>query len=136
MFNKFRGMFGEEKRRMDLKPDELNQPRDLKNTNLESWMKESDSDGEMHGEVQEFLVGDLHEKHTSKLEVIQGGKSSEVSTHTAEPEVEKLDTKKIELEEKVAQAQAKFELAKAKLERAQAEMDDYKNARQRVEVAA
>lgn len=141
MFNKLRGMFGEEKRRTDMKPDEPEKPRNLKNPNLDGWMEEAGEDGEMHGDTQEFMVGDLPEKSTPKLEVISGGKedlvgAEEVSVVASEEVTDKVDLRQVELEEKVRTAQTNFESAQRELALAQAELASYESAKDKVRMAA
>ncbi|MCX6779961.1 MAG: hypothetical protein NT034_02140 [Candidatus Magasanikbacteria bacterium] len=136
MLDKLRGMFnkGEEARRMALKPDEKDEVRTIKNPNLETWMKETGEEGEMHGTTQEFIAADFHEKPTSKLEIIQGGKTEEEVM--VEPVVEKADQRQVELDQMVAQAQAQLHAAKEELKRAQAEKAAYEGAKEKVREAA
>lgn len=143
MFNKLRGMFGEQSRRAAMKPDEPEKPRNLKNPNLDRWMEEAGKDGETNGVSHEFLAGDLHEKPTSKFEVISGGKAQEelvgaeeVSVVASEEVTDKVDLRQVELEEKVRMAQAKFESAQQELAVAQAELTSYESAKDKVRMAA
>lgn len=141
MFNKLRGMFGEEKRRAAIEPDKPEKSRNLKNPNLDEWMEEAGKDGETHGTNHEFLAGDLQEKPAPKLEVISGGKGKmagvEESLVTASEEVtDKVDLKQVELEERVRMAQANFESAQRELALAQADLAGYESAKDKVRMAA
>ena len=130
MFNKLRGMFGEGKGREDMKPDEPNQARTIKNPDLDTWIKESGEADEASGIVQEFVAGDVQSR--PHLELIKGGKS-EMAT---EPVVEKPDYRQRELEQNLSLAQAHLQEATAQLERATLELAAYKKAKDDVAKAA
>lgn len=132
MLEKLWGRFNklEEAKRMALKPDEPDQPRNMANSGLEKWMqsaKEDGLEGETSQEAVEFSVADLPEvKPHPYLELV---------VDNTKP-VEVIDQKEKDLETRLASAKAKVETAKAEFRAAQQELLDYQAAKGQVERVA